>query len=105
MQNWSYAQSIFTAGFAGQFSIRILLFGLMELDLPTPVSNPPFWGTHLHSRVAYPHQKVIAQSNNSFGDFLPPNPPELENVIGDFLAMENLEKVKTGEKMRIETLS
>jgi hypothetical protein len=83
------------------FSIRILLFGLIELDLPTPVSNPPFWGTHLHSWVAYPHQKAIAQSNNSFWgfpNFLLPNLLKVKNVAGDHLAMENLEKVNAGKK-------
>jgi len=30
------------------FSIKILLFGWMELGLPTPVSHPPSWRMHLH---------------------------------------------------------
>jgi hypothetical protein len=32
----------------------------MDLDLPT-LSNPPSWGTHLHSCTAYPNQKYICE--------------------------------------------
>jgi hypothetical protein len=34
------------------FSIRIRLFGYMELDLPTPVSHPSSWGMHPRSCAA-----------------------------------------------------
>ncbi len=41
------------------FSVRILLFGLIWLDLPTPVSHPPSEGTCWHSWVACPPPKYI----------------------------------------------
>ncbi len=44
--------------FASQrFSLRILLFGYMELDLPTIVSHPSSWGTCLHNCAVYPPPK------------------------------------------------
>jgi len=33
------------------FSIRLLMFGYMELDLLTPVSQPPSGGMHQHSII------------------------------------------------------
>jgi hypothetical protein len=44
---------------ARRFLIRILMFGWMELDLPTPVCHCPFWGMHPNSHVAYPPQEYI----------------------------------------------
>ncbi len=51
----SLALSVFRPALqAREFSIRILLFGWMELDLPTPVSHPPSWETRLYSHAEYP---------------------------------------------------
>jgi hypothetical protein len=49
---------------AGQgFSIKILLFCLMEINLPTPVHHPPSWGC---SCVAYPPPKICLQVYKKF---------------------------------------
>ncbi len=49
----------FPTGFAGQgFSIGILLFGSMELHLPTPGLHPPSWGTRPCYPTAYPPPKA-----------------------------------------------
>jgi len=61
------------------FPIRTLLFGCyMELDLPTPESHPPSWGTLPPSCMAYPPPKMhckyrklavkITKSYKQFGD-------------------------------------
>ena len=39
----------------------IKMFGLMELDLPTPVSHPPSWKNHPRSCVACPQRNYICQ--------------------------------------------
>jgi hypothetical protein len=53
---------------------------------------------HLHGCAAYPPPKYIAQCDNAFGglpNFLLPNPLKVKNVVGDYLAIEIWEKVKT----------
>ncbi len=57
---WGFLQLALTAGW---FSIKILLFGWMELNLQTLVSHPPSQGMHLLSWAAYPPQKYIAKCN------------------------------------------
>ncbi len=47
---------IFLANFTSQGVL--LLFGYMEIDLPTPVSQPPSQGTYLYSLDAKPQIKV-----------------------------------------------
>jgi hypothetical protein len=57
----------FLAGFASLgFSIRILLFAMMDLDLPTPASTPSFLGTQLHSVTTFKNRlaSVILRSKN-----------------------------------------
>jgi hypothetical protein len=57
-----YDSAFFSACFAGQGVLkRILLIGLMELDLPIPVSHPPTRETYLYSHMAYPPPKVHLQ--------------------------------------------
>ncbi len=41
------------------FSIRILLFG--KIDLPTPISHPPSRGTHPLTAWCTHHQKYICE--------------------------------------------
>jgi len=48
------------------FSIRILLIGKMELDLPTPESNSPFPCIH----VAHPPSKVHLEVKNGKVSFI-----------------------------------
>jgi hypothetical protein len=73
----------------------------MELDLTTPTSHLPFW-EHTRTSMQHPHTQIfflpVEQNFMLISQFLLPNPSEVKNVIGDYLAMENLEIVKTLKK-------
>ncbi len=43
------------------FSIRILIFDQMELELPGPASHLPSQGTCLHRRMVYPPPKYVCK--------------------------------------------
>jgi hypothetical protein len=51
---------------ARRFSIRILLFGEMELDLPKPVSNPLSQISRPGGHRAYPLQKYIGKYKKNY---------------------------------------
>ncbi len=53
-----YILELYSYPLARGFSIRILLFGQMELYLPKPVSCPPSLGNHQRSRAGIRTTKV-----------------------------------------------
>jgi len=74
------------------FSIRILLFGYMELDLPTPVFHPPSWGAHLCSGTASPPLNMFVSISKmaKFGEITFNNEKTRETVATNSLLALNL---------------
>ncbi len=82
--------------FAGQrFSIRILLFGYVELDLPTPASHSPFQGTCPHSHVAYPsHKNIFPTFKNQLNLMKSVLKNQINNLTNTLLATLSLSNAK-----------